>query len=694
LKLQKQIVNAQIILQQFGSARTVQNTSASGFGQFQELQYNERGRIIGLKTMTYNLDRSRLTHVPQNERNFHVFYSLLSGTSTEERTALRINHAPEYFAYLSQTRNTKVIDAGDQIAFGDLKAALKVCGFKSKTVTQLFQVLAAVLHFGNLQFIDPASDAQDSCSVKNTEELDIIAGIFGVSPSKLESTITYHLRYVGKELCTAFLNAQAAVQQRDAIARAIYGAIFNWIVEMINTKLCCPEEEVCNFVGILDQFGFQNFKSNRFEHFTVNFANEAIDNFLAQEQPQERLMAEDGVSMPTIPPPASDNCIALLTGTATGVPRTIGGLIGTIDKESKRYLVNETDATDANLLGLLDKLYSSHVCYAKSSQTFTFGINHYSEAVYYSIDSFLEKNTDNISPDFINLLRSSSSNDFVLNLFQNDNLATKSHPHDERTIIKAQLPTRSMRAPSMKRPTVETDVTNEKTNDKSKDEIESPQAEDREITSMKSTLDQLGETLSSLIASIQGTRIHKVLHIRPNDLQAPDQFNIAKVKMQVRGLQILDLHSRCSVNYSVMYPIPEFLSHYASLPSMTNDGNERDRVMKLFEQHNWTQEMAYVGKDNVWLGFDAWKSIEDDIRRKEKEHRLNQKASVTGSSPILAGDFLSPNSARNGMPLLPPHPDFHDDRGSYIESDDEAKKYEGSQWGEESDWGGKVAADG
>ncbi|KAG2177395.1 hypothetical protein INT44_007906 [Umbelopsis vinacea] len=685
LKLQKQIVNAQTILQQFGSARTVQNNSASGFGQFQELQYNERGRIIGLKTMTYNLDRSRLTQVPPNERNFHVFYSLLSGTSTEERTALRINHAPEYFTYLSQTRNTKVIDAGDQIAFGDLKAALKVCGFKSKTVTQLFQVLAAILHLGNLQFVDPASDAQDSCSVKNTEELDIIAAILGVSPSKLESTITYHLRYVGKELCTAFLNAQAAAQQRDAISRAMYGAIFNWIVEMINIKLCCAEEEVCNFVGILDQFGFQNFKSNGFEHFTVNFANEAIDNFLAQEQPQERLMAEDGVSMPTITSPASGNCMALLTGNATGVPRTMGGLIGTIDKESKRYLVNETDATDANLLGLLDKLYSSHACYAKSSQTFTFGINHYSEAVYYSIDSFLEKNTDNVSPDFINLLRSSSSNDFVLQLFQNDNLATKSHPHDDRTIIKAQLPTRSMRAPSIKRPTIEiNDIVDDS------DMIENPKDEGRKITNMKSTLDQLGETLSSLIEAIQGTRIYKVLHIRPNDLQAPDQFNISKVKLQVRGLQILDLHTRCSVNYSVMYPITGFVSHYASLPSMTTDGTERDRVTNLIQQHNWTQEQVFVGKENVWLEFYAWKSIEDNIRRQEKEHRLNQKAPVVGH----AGDFLSPNSAINGMSLLPPHPEFHDDRGSYIESDDEAKKYEGSQWGEESDWGGKPAADG
>ncbi|CAM0140353.1 unnamed protein product [Umbelopsis sp. WA50703] len=698
-KLQNQINNSQIILQQFGTSRTLQNTSASGFGHFQELQYNERGRIIGLKTLTYNLDKSRVTQVPVNERNFQVFYSLLSGTSSEERTALRINHAPEYFAYLSQTRNTKVIDAADELAFADLKAALKICGFKSKVVTQMFHALAAILHIGNLQFVDPADGTQDSCSVKNTDVLETIANILGVVPGKLESTITYNLRYVGNELCTAFLNAQDAAQQRDSIARALYGAVFNWMVEMLNTKLCCLEDDMYYFIGILDQFGFQNYKSNRFEAFTVNYANEVINVFLQQQRPQELLMAEDGIKDHVINAVDTPDCLSLLTGNSGFFSNNVSGLIATINKESARYLASESDATDANLLSLLSKIYSSHPCYIKSSQNFSFGINHFQGPVEYSIDSFLEKNTDTVSPDFINLIRTSSSNPFFVNIFHNNNVTTKPHPHDERTVIKAQLPTRSMRAPSTKRALRRkaSDVI-----DGSESEnhgiTKVPSADTKPETSLMSTLDQLHDTLCSLITTIQDTRIYNVLHIRPNNAQAPDQFDAQAVKAQVQAFDIPKLCNRYKHGYVNMYTIPEFLAQY---PTLTRDLPEElddlTKVQTLIQNHEWNEQDVGIGHQHIWMTFEFWKSIEDDKRRWEKEERERPKEddleNSVSEAPIghHAHDMYS---SKFDSQLLPPPPGFHDDKSSYLESDEEAKKYEGSQWGEESEWGAKALAEG
>lgn len=251
---------------------------------FQELQFSERGRILGAKTLTYAFDKTRTTSVPINERTYHVFYALLAGTTVDEKTALHINFSADYFHYLNQSKCITVPDYRDEIAFQDLKSALKICGFKAKTVTQIFQLLAAILHLGNLQFVDNREGdmAEETCSVKNTKVLETVSAMLGVSPSKLETALTYKLRLIRKELCTAFMNAQGATQQRDSLAQALYHVLFTWIVESVNSKICYNENPA-NFICILDQFGFQNFKDNGFEEFSVNLANERVHQFYIQQ---------------------------------------------------------------------------------------------------------------------------------------------------------------------------------------------------------------------------------------------------------------------------------------------------------------------------------------------------------------------------------------------------------------------------
>jgi chitin synthase len=247
--------------------------------------------------------------VPKEERTFNVFYSLFAGTSAEEQTALHINFPPESFNYLCQYKK----EVNDEIAFADLKSALKICGFKAKTVTQIFQLLAAILHLGNLQFQDDndGNVAQEACIVKNNDVLEVIAVMLGVSPTKLEQSLTYKLRLIRNELCTMFLNAQGAIEQRDALARALYHVLFLWIVESINTKICYSDAEPANFISVLDQLGFQNFKTNGFEEFCANFANEKVHQFLIEQRFSDDLMARDGVPVPKVAVTDNAECLEL-----------------------------------------------------------------------------------------------------------------------------------------------------------------------------------------------------------------------------------------------------------------------------------------------------------------------------------------------------------------------------------------------
>ncbi|KAI9262697.1 chitin synthase [Sporodiniella umbellata] len=695
-KLASQIKNAQTILTAFGHSKTSQNNSASKFGVFQELQFSERGRILGTKTLTYAFDKFRVTQVPKDERSFNVFYSLFAGTSTEEQTALHINFLPETFHYLAQSK--AICQPEDEVAFADLKSAFKICGFKAKMVTQIFQLLSAILHIGNLQFQgdnDSLQQTQEACCVRNNDTLEVVALMLGVSPSKLEQSLTYKLRLIRKELCTMFLNTQGAIEQRDALARALYHVLFLYLVESLNTKLCYSGGEPANFVGILDQFGFQNFKSNGFEEFCANFANERVHQFVIDKRFDPNvglnfLMARDGIILPTVQVEAWD-CLELLMGKEQEHEQTrvkssaalgLGGIVGLMDRDCAKYQTGATDATNANFLANVQRIHGTHTSFAKSTHAYSFGINHFSGTTHYTVDSFLEKNLDDLSPDFVSLLKDNSTNAFVSSLFESAAMATESHPKDDRTIVKAQLTSKPTRAPSMKK--------------NKRREEEEVKTEDGVYESMQVTtvMDQLYLTLRDLSLTMSETRLYQIVHIRPNDTQAPNLFDLKRVKTQVRSFLLPEL---ClGVDYANYLTFNEFLVRYQRLVVSLNISlgkSEKAQVQDIKSIMNWVDTQVFVGHEMIWIAYDTWKELEDGLRAAEKEERERAKEAKQGimhDTPVQdyyqEEKYISPMGYTN--------PRMFEDAASYVESDDGLKQMDGSQWGEESEWGGMNISDG
>lgn len=745
-KVSSQIQNALVVIEAFGHTRTTQNISASKFGMFQEVQFNERGRILGTKTLTFQFDKSRVTQVPPNERTYHVFYSLLAGTTVDEKNALFINFKPDYFNYLNQSGSSSSPGWNDEIKFGELKSALKVCGFKAKTVTQIFQVLASILHMGNLQFMESTDSlAQDACVVKNTDVLDTVAVMLGVSPSKLETCLTYKLKMIGKEVCTMFLNTQSASEQRDNLAGALYNVLFLWIVESINRKVCYDgAEEPANVVGIMDQFGFQNFSNSSFQEFCVNLANERIHHFLVneffnQDYGLNATMVRDGVPLPMVKVIDDSACLELLVGkdknqliedtpskkevlnksSALG----LGGIVGLMDRDTARLQSGATDATNANFLASLQRQFSNNSSLSRSSQTYSFGINHFSGTVHYSVDMFLEKNLDDISPDFVNMLRDNSSNAFLSTLFQGISLATESHPKDERTIVKAQVSSKPTRAPSMRRkptkrrPNGENAFNNTPipedatiTNEQIELDKQLKKAEEAYENMQQMTVtDQLYITLRDIAFSMAETRIYNVIHIRPNDIQAPE-YDHNRVKSQIRAFLIPDLIMRQHYDYANYYSFEEFTSRYeafvCSLQLQDNSLSHREQVERACAMMHWNQEQAFVGQNMIWLSFDIWKELEDGLRVAEKEERARAKGGFETGGTVPMGMTGGPtpdgSSQDHNLHLMPDQynydsdnnsPQFlnaprhgYDDAASFAYTEDK-REVDGSQWGDESEWG-------
>jgi myosin heavy subunit len=71
------------------------------------------------------------------------------------------------------------------------------------------------------------------------------------------------------------LNIVQATAVRDALAKAIYDKLFDWIVQRVNASMRA-RGQVANTIGILDIYGFEIFETNSFEQLCINYVNEKL----------------------------------------------------------------------------------------------------------------------------------------------------------------------------------------------------------------------------------------------------------------------------------------------------------------------------------------------------------------------------------------------------------------------------------
>ncbi|KAI9217478.1 myosin head, motor domain-containing protein, partial [Blastocladiella britannica] len=87
-KLAVRIAALNVVLSTLGSASLPHSPDASRLGTYAELQYTARGKLAGVKTIVYALDRERVTRQRLGERNFHAFYALVHGAPADIKSAL------------------------------------------------------------------------------------------------------------------------------------------------------------------------------------------------------------------------------------------------------------------------------------------------------------------------------------------------------------------------------------------------------------------------------------------------------------------------------------------------------------------------------------------------------------------------------------------------------------------------------
>ncbi|EDO35007.1 predicted protein, partial [Nematostella vectensis] len=406
------IMQSNPLLEAFGNAKTVMNNNSSRFGKFMEIQYSRSGQPNGGKISTFLLEKSRVVSQGQGERNYHIFYQLLSGCTPDEMSELEIDLGPaESYKYLNQTGVYTIEGTDDVSDYAATINAMEVIGIASSTRNTVLKLVATVLHLGNIQFTEEDNQAVPV----DVSMLDAPSRLLSVDKDILLDKLTSYsmeTRWGGKvEVTKKTLNKDQAVIARDALAKAIFFQLFEYLVEAVNSTMATRDQDF--YIGVLDIYGFESFKVNGFEQFSINYVNEKLQNLfidftLKMEQEE---YAEEGISWSDIDYFNNDVVLQLIES------RRPPGIMGVLDDVcSTLHAVSEGSAN--TLMDKLRGVIGSNSSFAKyfQAQARHFAITHYAGKVSYESEGFCEKNKDTLSNDLVCLMQSSTE-PFVRDMF-------------------------------------------------------------------------------------------------------------------------------------------------------------------------------------------------------------------------------------------------------------------------------------
>lgn len=373
--IEQQIIEANPIMEAFGNAKTVKNDNSSRFGKYIDIRFNMDGNIKGAQIEQYLLEKSRIVSQSQNERNYHIFYAMLAGLSKEEKKRWELEDASKYH-YLSQGGCLTLPGKNDAKEFADIRSAMQVLSFSEHEFNDLFRLLAAILHLGNLKFKATTIQNMDASEITDSVNANRIATLLGVTKLMFCEAFTKKSIKTMNELVTMTLSKEVALEGRDAFVKALYGQIFIRIVDRINETISKVEVKNMLTIGVLDIFGFENFNNNSFEQLCINYANENLQQFFVRHifKMEQAEYQNEGINWKNIDFVDNQEILDLIGMKSVNI-------MALIDEECKMPKGNDSS--------LLDKLFKTHgtqktFVKPKINKKAVFGIQHYAGTVYYS----------------------------------------------------------------------------------------------------------------------------------------------------------------------------------------------------------------------------------------------------------------------------------------------------------------------
>ncbi|CEG47982.1 myosin-like protein [Plasmopara halstedii] len=550
------VLQTNILLESFGNARTLRNDNSSRFGKFIKLHFTSGGRLTGASIQTYLLEKVRLVSQSKGERNYHIFYEMAVGAKADDRKrwfldppkghlmpsgdhgdVLEASRQFLHYRYLNQSECYQRNDGvKDPEMFQRVMEAMDIVGFTLTERAGIFDTIAALMHIGNLSFEHDEncdrvgqspgpgqgkSDLAPSCIWSR----DAAATLLAVDATKLELALSVRRIRAGTDFVRMKLSAAQANNARDALAKALYGRLFSWMVTKINHFLRMDDSEKAkgglHFIGILDIFGFEVFPKNSFEQLCINFANETLQQqfndyvFKAEQREYE----SQGVDWKYIEFCDNQDCVNLISQRPTGI-------LSLIDEECVM-----PKGSDTTLASKLYRACDSHPRFEASRiqrASGLFTIVHYAGHVEYSSDGFLEKNKDVLHQEAVDMLAYSTREDSFTRILcegiGGSRERLKSSPRQRAQTSKNRGASVGL---------------------------------------------QFKEQLTTLLETLHRTNPHYVRCLKPNDVCKAGIYERDRVLNQLRCNGVMEAVRVARAGYPIRLPLDVFVARYFSLKTST-----------------------------------------------------------------------------------------------------------------------------
>ncbi|KAM9391088.1 uncharacterized protein ACWYII_034144, partial [Salvelinus alpinus] len=506
----QQILEATPLLESFGNAKTVRNDNSSRFGKYVEI-FLEEGVISGAITSQYLLEKSRIVFQGKSERNYHIFYEMLSGLEPQQKRSLYLQEAETYF-YLNQGGDCVIEGKDDGSDFRRVQSAMDILCFSPDEQNAIYRLLSSVLHLGNVYFQPYQAEGQEVATVVSDQEIRVVAELLQISPEGLKKAITHKVTDIVREKIYTPLTVESAVDARDAVAKILYSLLFHWLTEKINGRVY-PRNEALS-ISILDIYGFEDLLFNSFEQLCINYANETLQfyfNRIIFREEQEEYIREQ-ISWQELPFSDNQAVINLIAAKPHGILRILDDQCGF------------PQATDHTFLQKCNYHHGNSDLYARPKMPLPeFTVKHYAGKVTYQVHKFLHKNFDLVRQDVLELF-SGSKNRMVSNLFlkHSEGLASQQRSAARRGSTARRLTGNTVSA-------------------------------------------KFQSSLQDLVEKMERCNPYFVRCIKPNQQKEPGQFDLELVKTQLRYSGILETIRIRKEGYPIRIPFYQFLNRYKAL---------------------------------------------------------------------------------------------------------------------------------
>uniref|UniRef100_A0A8D3D0V4 Osteoclast-stimulating factor 1 n=1 Tax=Scophthalmus maximus TaxID=52904 RepID=A0A8D3D0V4_SCOMX len=535
------ILQSNPLLEAFGNAKTVRNNNSSRFGKYFEIWFSSGGEPDGGIISNFLLEKSRVVMRNPGERKGmgHIWF-LIEGASGEQKNSLGITSL-DYYTYLNQSGSYKVDDINDKSDFQETMHAMDVIGISVADRAMVLQIVAGVLHLGNITFRESGNYA----AVESEEFLAFPAFLLGIDQKRLKEKLTSR-KMDSKwgnavESIDVTLNVEQACYTRDALSKALHARVFDYLVASVNKAMVKDHQEFN--IGVLDIYGFEIFQKNGFEQFCINFVNEKLQQIfieLTLKAEQEEYVQE-GIKWTPIEYFNNKIVCDLIESKVNNPP----GIMSIVDDVcATMHAVGE--GADQTMLQKLRVQINTHEHFNSWNQGFI--IHHYAGKVSYDAEGFCERNRDVLFTDLIELMQSSEIA-FIRALFpENLNAEKKGRPTTAGSKIKRQA--------------------------------------------------------NDLVSTLMKCTPHYIRCIKPNETKKPRDWEESRVKHQVEYLGLKENIRVRRAGYAYRRIFRKFLNRYAILTKEswpTWRGDEKQGVLHLLRSVNMDQDQFQLGRTKIFI---------------------------------------------------------------------------------------------